>query len=89
MSNLVTPWDDFIYFGEDTKGFERKKYLRFCLQCGEDDDVEGARYKLREVQTPAILLENSLDECCKRCLFPVFTSCNYKRITKKVALPRY
>ena len=88
MSN-VTTWDEFIYFGEDNKPIDRKKYLDFCLNCGDEYLIDGSRYKLREVQAPALLLEKTNNGVCKFCNFPVFTSCNYKLLTKRTALPRY
>jgi hypothetical protein len=74
-------WDDFNYVGEEND-FKRKVYLHFCIQCGPDYRIRGTRYKLKEVFETALLVEKSLSTVCKICNFPLFTSCNYKRIPK-------
>jgi len=85
----MTIWDDFIYFGEEPKILPRKQYLDFCLNCGDSQYIVGYRYKLRESQGQALLLEKSKDGLCKHCQFPVFTSCNYTLLTKKGPIPNY
>lgn len=82
-------WDDFIYFGEEPKQIDRKRYLDFCTNCGDEVLIEGPRYKVREVSGQALLLEKSKNGVCKYCGFPVFTSCNYKLLTKRSPLPRF
>lgn len=81
-------WDDFIYCGEDQRRTPRLIYLRFCLNCGDNEDITGPRFKIREVQKQALLLENGQGLDCKHCGFPVFTSGHYKKLTDKRPLPK-
>jgi DNA-directed RNA polymerase subunit RPC12/RpoP len=85
----MSSWDDFIYCGEDPVQIDRKRYLKFCLQCGDDILVDGPRYKVREVKGQALLLQNTKENECPRCKFPIFTSCHYKLLTKKGPIPGY
>lgn len=77
MSN----WDDWVYFGgDDENKAEKLPILKFCLNCGKDRNIRGARYRVVGSIDPAILVDSSSGFDCKLCKFPIFTSSQYKRI---------
>ena len=80
MSN----WDDWVYFGghEERRG-DKKVFLKFCLNCGENQTILGPRFKVQGAIGKALLLDASVEYECKICKHPVFTSCQYKQLTKR------
>lgn len=80
MSN----WDDWVYFGaHDDRKEKRSVFLRFCLNCGENPSVPGPRFKVVGAIGKALLVDASWTLECKLCQHPLFTSCQYKQLTKK------
>jgi hypothetical protein len=81
-------WEDWNYFGdEEEERIRRKKYLKFCINCGKNEIIRGPRYKVWEVEGQALLVDASWEYECKICNFPLFTSGNYVQITKHFPVP--
>lgn len=78
MSN----WDDFIYLGGEDIKVSRKVYLNFCIPCGRSYNIRGSRYLVAGAHGPVLLLDKADQYECPHCQFPIFTACNYKKITK-------
>jgi hypothetical protein len=81
-------WEDWTYFFEDKDvRYRRKKYLKFCLNCGKNEVIRGPRYKIWEVEGQALLVDASWEYECKVCKFPLYTSGNYQQLTKHFPIP--
>ena len=81
MSN----WDDWVYFGtqnDDKKS--RPVILKFCLNCGKDRNMQGARYRVVGANEIALLLDASTGLDCKFCRHPIFTSSQYTLIERPI-----
>lgn len=80
----VSNWDDWVYFGgHEERKEERRVFLKFCLNCGENQTIPGPRFKVVGAIGKALLVEASWGLECKICKHPLFTSAHYKQLTKR------